>query len=98
MAAYLVAQVSIITDKKAYEKYAELSNPLVSKYNGKMIVKDGSVKTLDGDDFCGWFVIIKFPDKSDLQAFYDSPEYQKAKNIRLGCSIAQFLSVDGLLL
>jgi uncharacterized protein (DUF1330 family) len=40
-------------------------------------------------------VIIEFPSLEQAKAFYASPEYAKAKALREGAAVGQFLVVEG---
>jgi uncharacterized protein (DUF1330 family) len=41
-------------------------------------------------------VILKFPSFAAAQAFYDTPEYLKAREARAGAAIMRMVVVEGL--
>jgi uncharacterized protein (DUF1330 family) len=49
-------------------------------------VRGGKVEVLEGDWNPGRTVILKFPSFEKARAFYDTPEYQKAKAAREGAA------------
>lgn len=55
---------------------------------GKLEVKEGA--DTDG------VVILEFPSFDAAKAWYDSPEYQKAKELRAPAADYQFIIVEGL--
>jgi uncharacterized protein (DUF1330 family) len=95
MSAYLIARVNI-TDTEQYAEYRKLTPAIIEQFGGRFIARGGEIVTLEGAAETGRVVIIEFPSVEQVQAFYDSPEYQRAKSIRDGASTAQFIIVDGV--
>ena len=56
----------------------------------------GLVEVLEGDWNPGCTVILKFPTFEAARAFYDTPEYQKAKAAREGAAIMRMVVVEGV--
>ncbi|MHC4540451.1 MAG: DUF1330 domain-containing protein [Planctomycetota bacterium] len=52
--------------------------------------------TLEGPPESRRIVIIEFPELSDAEAFYNSPEYSEARKLREGVAVADFIAVDGV--
>lgn len=65
-------------------------------HNAEVCVRGGQVKVLEGDWHPGRTVILKFPSFEAAQAFYDTPEYQKAKAAREGAAIMRMVCVEGV--
>ncbi|TIU52637.1 MAG: DUF1330 domain-containing protein, partial [Mesorhizobium sp.] len=42
-------------------------------------------------------VIIEFPDMAALTAWYDSPEYERLKQIRFRCAHTRIIALEGVL-
>ena len=95
MAGYLIARVEV-TDPDAYEKYKKLSADAIEKYEGRYLARGGHMETLEGDEESKRVVIVVFPTLEQARAFYNSPEYGKAKTAREGASVGQFVIIDGL--
>ena len=94
MAAYIIARVEV-TDPARYLEYTKLTPSAIARFGGKFIVRGGNVVTLEGEQETRRLVVIEFPDMEKAQAFYNSPEYQAARDVRAGAAIGQFLAVDG---
>jgi uncharacterized protein (DUF1330 family) len=95
MVAYLIAQVRV-DDQESYKQYAARSPAIIAKYGGRVLARGGAVEILEGTSSRGRVVIIEFPSMDAARSFYDSPEYQEAKQLRLSISDAQFLIVEGV--
>jgi uncharacterized protein (DUF1330 family) len=52
--------------------------------------------TLEGQEEQSRVVIVEFPSLERANAWYRSPEYQKAIAARSGCAQGQFVLVEGL--
>ena len=79
--AYLIADIDV-SDLPMYQTYIPLSAAAVAKYGGKFLVRGGQPKALEGPRQPSRIVVLEFGSMADLQAFYDSPEYLKARAIR----------------
>ena len=95
MAAYLLAQVDV-RDMQQYRKYTAQTPDIIAKYGGRFLTRGGAVVTLEGEESSGRIVLIEFPSLERVQEFYDSEEYQAAKELRLPASTASFLALDGV--
>lgn len=95
MAAYLIARVEV-TNPDAYESYKKLAAEAIAKHEGRYLARGGPMETLEGDEESRRLVIVVFPTLERAKAFYDSPEYQKAKAAREGAAKGQFVIVDGV--
>ena len=94
MPAYIIARVEV-TDPSRYQEYTKLTPGAIARYGGKFIVRGGKYVTLEGEQETRRLVVIEFPDMESAQAFYNSPEYLVARNIRAGAAVGQFLAVEG---
>ena len=76
MPAYYIVE-HIITDPAAFEEYRVKVGPMIASYGGRYLTKGGSHQFPEGGH---WkperVVIIEFPDKEQLNAWYNSAEYQ----------------------
>ncbi len=95
MVAYLLVRVNI-TNMEQYQEYMKLSPDIVSKYNGKFIVRGGEKITLEGPEETNRIVMVEFPSMQQARDFYESSEYQHAISVRAGAADAQFVVVDGV--
>lgn len=85
-----------ITDRDAFiEGYSKATAPLVEKHGGKYLMRAPGGTLLEGDWGDGASVAIsEWPSREAVQAFWDSPEYQKAKALRQDISKCQVLVID----
>jgi uncharacterized protein (DUF1330 family) len=94
MAAYLISTIEI-TDPAGYEDYKKLVPPVLSKYGGKFVVRGGNIEYKEGDWRPKRVVVVEFETMDKARAFYESPEYAPAKQIRLRTSVGSVLFVEG---
>lgn len=94
MAAYLMAFVDV-TDREQYAKYVAATPAVVAQFGGRFIARGGRTATLEGAAETRRVVLIEFPSFERAEAFYRSPEYQLAKQLRAGAAAATLVVVDG---
>ncbi len=94
MPAYLIARVNV-KDPVQYEEYKKLAPIAINKYGGKYLTRGGAMETVEGPEETLRVVVVEYPDMETARAFYDSPEYQKAKAAREGAAEGQFVILDG---
>ena len=93
--AYVLANVTV-TNPEQYEQYKKLSTIAMQAHGAEVCIRGGSVQVLEGDWSPGRIVLLKFPSMEKARAFYDSPEYQAAKNAREGAAVMRMLAIEGL--
>jgi uncharacterized protein (DUF1330 family) len=92
---YVIASVTV-TNPTQYEEYRHWSSLAMQAHGAEVCVRGGKVEVLEGDWNPGRTVILKFASFEAAQAFYNSPEYQKAKASREGAAIMHMVCVEGL--
>lgn len=95
MAAYMIARINV-TDWDRYKEYMKVTPGIITKYEGRFIVRGGETVTLEGPEEKWRIVIIEFPDLQKAKSFYNSADYTEARKIREGAALTQFVAVDGL--
>ncbi len=95
MPAYMFIRIAV-DDPAQLKAYQLAAPPIVEKYRGKFIVRGGSPVTLEGQADSRRIVAIEFPELSDVQAFYHSPEYSEARKLREGIGSFEAIAVDGV--
>jgi len=85
MPAYVIVMMTV-NDPETYSKYTAQTPAIVKKYGGKFLTRGEAVTTLEGVPYEGRMVIVEFPNKADVEAFYADPDYQKAKKFRQAAS------------
>jgi uncharacterized protein (DUF1330 family) len=95
MSAYVVVQVDI-KDPVRYADYKEMVPASLEKYGGKFLVRGGKTHTMEG----GWapkrFVLVEFPTVEQAKAWWDSPEYRAARDLRQATSDSQLIIAEGI--
>ena len=95
MSAYVVVQVDI-KDPVRYADYKEMVPASLEKYGGKFLVRGGKTHTMEG----GWapkrFVLVEFPTVEQAKAWWDSPEYRAARDLRWATAVSQLIIAEGI--
>jgi uncharacterized protein (DUF1330 family) len=94
MSAYIIANVRV-TDPVRYEQYKKLSTLAMQAHGAEVCVRGGEVNVLEGDWQPDRMVVLKFPSVAKARAFYDSPEYAKAREARAGAATMRMVVVEG---
>jgi uncharacterized protein (DUF1330 family) len=95
MAAYVFANIRV-EDPIAYERYNQIVPTTIERYGGRYLARGGRVEVLEGEIEPGRTIILEFPTFEDAQAWYASPEYCVAKDIRKSCAHGELVIVDGV--
>ena len=94
MASYFLAQINI-RDREAYQQYLAGFDEIFDRYQGRVLAVDDSVDVLEGTWEYGRTVLIEFPDRDKLLAWYGSPEYQRLALLRRRSSDANIALLSG---
>lgn len=94
MAAYLVVSITV-TKPEMFEEYRKLAGPAVAQYGGKFLVRGGSRTVLEGSFDGNRLVVVEFPTTEHARTFYDSSEYQAAREKRIGGADFNMVLVEG---
>lgn len=96
--AYVVAEVQV-RNPEAYADYRALSTAAAAHFGGQFVARGGEREQLEGEDESHngqWrTVILEFPSMEQARAWYNSPEYTKAREIRQANSIGRLFLVEG---
>lgn len=82
MTAYIVAMYDI-ADAKAYEGYVPGVGPLIRKHGAEVLVADYGTQALEGKKR-GACVVLKFESEAAALAWYNDPDYEPVKKVRVG--------------
>lgn len=81
MAAYVIVDIEVL-EPVEYEEYKKLAAPTVAAYGGRYVVRGGAAEVLEGEWVPNRLVVLEFPTAAQAQAWWASPEYSVAKEIR----------------
>ena len=90
MPAYVVSMMSI-HDAETYRQYTDRTPPIVKKYGGKFLTRGEPITCVEGQDYDGRLVILEFPSKTDVEAWFNDQDYQAAMAFRLAASTMNYL-------
>ncbi len=94
-AGYVIAQLKV-TNSENYKKYVEKVTPLVKKFDGEFLVRNGEYKIFDGETQFPRIVMLKFPSYERALQWYNSEEYEPIKKIRLDNSEGTNIIIKGV--
>lgn len=95
MPAYVVAEVDV-TNPEQFKQYQQLAPEAIKQYGGRYLARGGRSVTLEGDWRPSRVVVLEFPSLEQAEAFYNSPEYQRAIAARAGACDMKMVAVEGL--
>lgn len=94
-AGYVIAHVQV-TNPVQYEEYKRWSTAAMQAHGAEVLVRGGRVQVLEGDWAPERLVVLRFPSFDAARAFYDTPEYARARAARQGAAIMRMICVEGL--
>lgn len=80
MAGYLIANYRI-TNPDGYQGYVATVRQTIAAHGGEILVAGPGSEPIEGEPD-PVTVVLRFPSKEALQAWYDSPEYQEIIHLR----------------
>ena len=86
MPAYVLSMMTI-HDPETYRKYTDRTPPVVKKYGGKFLTRGEPVTCLEREEYSGRLVILEFPSKEKVKAWFADPAYQEAVTLRQAASV-----------
>jgi len=96
--AYFMVQVKAKSLEELSVRYAQDAIASLMKLGGQMIAGTPSPIVLEGEWDGNWAAILRFPSVEMAQAWYDSPEYQPLKALRIDelTEGGQILLIEGV--
>lgn len=96
MSTYLINQLRIPggIPNDAGLDYLEQVESTAKSYGGKWLA-NGEVTVVEGA-WPGLAVLMEFPDRAAAERWYDSPEYQRIRPLRVNNSISDMVLIDSI--
>lgn len=94
MAAYIIVEVDI-HNAEEYEGYKKLTPASLKPFDGKFVVRGGTIETLEGDWQPKRIVVLEFPTKELAKQWWESEEYAPAKKIRQRTATTKMILIEG---
>ena len=95
MAGYVIADVEV-TNPELFGEYRALVAETVELYGGRYLARGGETTLVEGDRAPSRAVIIEFESAVRAKEWYDSPEYEPVKRMRLDSANSNVVIVEGL--
>ena len=95
MPAYAVAHMRQVTMGQPIVEYLERIDATLAPFGGRFIVHGGDVEVLEG----GWpgaLIVIEFPDRDRVRAWYDSQAYREIVALRTDNSQSDVIMAEGV--
>ena len=94
MKGYLIAQINV-NNLENYKEYLKNVTPIANRYGGNYIVRAGNFEIMEGNWDYKRNVVIEFPSLEKAKEFYNCPEYQPIKKIRLDNAENNLIIIEG---
>jgi uncharacterized protein (DUF1330 family) len=95
MSAYLISDITL-RDSKTFEVYRTRAAEAIHKYGGRYLARLGEVQVLEGNWNPKMVVVAEFPSLERARAWYRSPEYAFALEVRDTALSRNLILVDGV--
>ena len=95
MPAYLISDITV-RDRTAFETYRTGAAEAIHAFGGRYLARLGEVEVLEGSLNPNMIVIIEFPNLEQARAWYRSPEYAFALEVRDTALSRNLILVDGV--
>lgn len=92
---YAIVDVDIF-DPAGYGEYMRRVSPVLNATGARYLVRGGAHEILEGDWRPHRLVLVEFGSMDAAEDFYSSPQYRDCKDIRVACSSASVVLVNGL--
>ena len=95
MSAYLISIVDV-PDPKRYEVYKRDLAKIIARHGGEYLVRGGEIEVMEGDWKPNRVVMVRFPNREAIHAFFDDPDYEPLRKLRQLIGKSQMIAVDGV--
>lgn len=95
MAAYVISDVTF-RDAAAVEAYRDRASASIAQHGGHYLARGGAVETVEGSWKPECIIIVEFPDMARARAWYRSPEYAAALELRDRALSRNLIFVEGV--
>jgi uncharacterized protein (DUF1330 family) len=96
MAAYVIFNLTEITDPDRWDAYRSGVGAAMAKFGARVISADPEFKVLEGDWPGIQNVIIEFDDMAAVERWYASDDYKPMLEMRLGSARGNLIAVHGV--
>lgn len=93
MTVYLISNVEV-HDREQFRKYQMPGRAAVFHHGGKFLAEGAAPESFEGDWAPQRMAIVEFESVDAARRFYNSPEYQAARQLRLHAATFNIVMVD----
>jgi len=93
--AFLVSDVTV-RDGDAFQEYRTRAAASITQHGGKYLARGGGIEPLEGTWRPRNIIIVEFPTIEQARAWYRSPEYALALEVRDEALSRNLILVDGV--
>lgn len=80
---YIFGQMAVKNHEDYFSQYGASFLPILEKFKGSLLAATKNARTLEGNDFGNWTVLMKFPTKDLAYGFITSKEYAPLMELRV---------------
>ena len=80
---YILGQLEVKDYKTYITKYGMPFLDILKQYQGELLTATKAARTLEGEPFGNWTVLMKFPSKNLAYSFIKSEEYAPLMKLRV---------------
>ena len=91
---YLIVRINII-NAELFQQYPPLSTKAVEKFGGKYLIRGGTFDVVEGEWPAERTTVVEFKSFEKAKEFYNSLEYNEAKNVRQKSADTDFILIEG---
>ena len=95
MTAYAIAHMRRVAMGPAIVEYLERIDATLAPYGGRFIVHGGDFEEVEGS-WPGATIVIEFPDRGQVSAWYRSPAYREIAPLRTDNSDSDIILIGGV--
>ena len=95
MAGYAIIH-NAVRNESLYAEFREQAAATIEKYGGKYLVRGGAAEAVEGDWVPDRIVVVEFASVAQAKAWFNSPEFAAAKQLRAQCADAIVAIVEGV--
>ena len=95
MSSYAVAHMHEVSMGQPIVEYLQRIDATLAPFGGRFIVHGGEVEVLEGS-WPGALIVIEFPDRAQVRAWYDSQAYREIVALRTANSRSDVIVAEGV--
>jgi len=93
--AYVIFIYLQVFDEQRILAYRQQAHPTVAAFGGRVVVRPGTQQVMEGPQ-AQYMIVTQWDDMAAAQAWYNSPEYQRARELREGAAQVQVIITEGV--